>query len=187
MARTIQFTQNDRKKYSVLTTILGLKDLDVVREAEAHPGEPLHLYCASRWDVGLCPNCLQMSHKIHDYPKQRRIHDAPLRGQKLVLVFDSVRFDCEQCNKPFTQSIQDVVSECTYTQRLYEEVSNPKNKQDVATLAELYGIGYKTVESMLLKAGEEKLMHRQDKPIEVEHLGIDEISKKKDMGSIYSS
>ena len=187
MAKTIQFTEANRKKYSVLTNVLGLKDLAVVGEAEVHPGDPLHLYCASRWDVGMCPNCLQLSHQIHDYPKQRQIHDAPLRGQHLVLVFDSMRFDCEQCRKPFTQSIQDVVSECTYSQRLYEEVSNPKNKQDVATLAERYGIGYKTVESILLKAGEEKLIGRQDEPIKVEHLGIDEISKKKDMGNTYSS
>lgn len=187
MAKTIRFTETDRKKYSVLTSILGLKDLDVVGEAEVRPGDSVRLYCASRWDVGLCPNCLQLSHQVHDYPKQRKIHDAPLRGQHLVLLFDSVRFDCEPCGKPFTQSIQDVVSECTYTQRLYEEVSNPKNKQDVATLAERYGIGYKTAESILLKAGEEKLIRRQDEPIKVEHLGIDEISKKKDMDSIYSS
>ena len=187
MAKTIQFTENDRQKYGVLTNILGLKDLDVVKEAERQPDEPLRLYCASRWDVALCPNCLQLSHKIHDYPKQRRIHDAPLRGQKLVLVFDSVRFDCEVCGKPFTQAIQDIVPDCTYTQRLYVEVSNPKNKQDVATLAELYGIGYKTVESILLKAGEEKLARRQDAPIKVEHLGIDEISKKKDMEDMHSS
>ncbi len=71
-----------------------------------------------------------------------------------------------------------IVPDCTYTQRLYEEVSDSRRKQDAATLAELYGIGYKTAESILLKAGEAKLAHRRDNPVEVEHLGIDEISKK---------
>ena len=96
MAKTIQFTEDDRKKYSVLTGILGLEDLDVVKEEYDDLGNILHLYCASRWDVALCPNCLQLSRKVHDYPKQRRIHDALLRGQKMVLVFDSVRFDCAE-------------------------------------------------------------------------------------------
>jgi len=187
MAKTIQFTEDDRKKYSVLTDILGLKDLEVVQEENDDENNILYLYCTSRWDVALCPNCLQLSHQLHDYPKQRCVHDAPLRGQKVILLFDSVRFDCEVCHKPFTQSIRDVVSDCTYTQRLYEEVSDPRRKQDVSTLAELYGIGYKTAESILLKAGEEKLADRRDTPIEVEHLGIDEISKKKDRDSMCSS
>ena len=187
MAKTIQFTEDDRKNYGVLTNILGLKDLDVVQEENDDEQDILYLHCTSRWDVALCPNCLQLSHKIHDYPKQRRIHDAPLRSQKVMLVFDSVRFDCEQCCKPFTQTIRDIVPDCTYTQRLYEEVSDARRKQDVATLAELYGIGYKTAESILLKAGEAKLSQRQAAPVAVEHLGIDEISKKKGMGIMSSS
>lgn len=187
MAKTIQFTEDNRKKYSVLSKILGLKDLDVVEEEKDEEKDIIYLNCTSRWDVGLCPNCLQLSNKIHDYPKQRQIHDVPLRSQKVMLVFDSMRFDCEKCKKPFTQTIRDVVADCTYTQRLYEEVSDARRKQDVATLAQVYGIGYKIAESIVLKAGEAKLSKRQNAPVEVEHLGIDEISKKKDKGIMYSS
>ncbi len=178
MTKTIHFKEKDRERFSVLTEILGLHDLDVVSKEIAEEGV-LHLRCASRWDVAVCPDCGEISQKLHDYPRQRRIHDAPLRGQKVLLIFDSVRFDCEPCKKPFTQLVRDVVAECTYTQRLYEEISNPKRKQDVATLAEIYGVGYKIVESILLKAGEAKLAARRDAPVEVEHLGIDEISKKR--------
>ena len=187
MAKTIQFTEEMREQYGVMTDILGLKDLDVVQTENDDENDVLYLHCASRWDVAICPTCQQLSHQIHDYPKQRRIHDAPLRGKKVILVFDSVRFDCGACHKPFTQSIRDVVPDCTYTQRLYETVSDPRRKQDVSTLAELYGIGYKTAESILHKAGEEKLAQRRETPIEVEHLGIDEISKKKERGSTSSS
>ena len=69
--------------------------------------------------------------------------------------------------------------DCTYTHRLYEEITNPKRKQDVATMAELYGIGYKVVERMLLKAGEAKLADRRQEPLQVTRLGIDEIAPKK--------
>ena len=75
---------------------------------------------------------------------------------------------------------------CTYTVRLYEEITVPQRKQDVATLAELYGIGYKTVESMLLKAGEAKLEERRAHAIQVTRLGVDEIAPKKDTAILSS-
>jgi transposase len=128
-----------------------------------------------------------MSDELHDYPKQRRIHDTLLRGEKVVLLFDSRRLKCRHCRKPFTQEVRDVVPECTYTYRLYEEVADPKRKQDVSTMAAHYGLGYKLVESILLKAGEAKLEARRKEPHQVTQLGIDEISEKKDMESTPSS
>ena len=187
MAKTIDYTTSDCEKYQLVTELLGLEELDVVGQQYDKENRLHELYCGPRWDIGLCPKCLQLSQQIHDYPKQRRIHDAPLRGEKVVLVFDSRRFDCEHCKQPFTQEIADVVPDCTYTHRLYDEITNPKRKQDVATLAELYGIGYKMVERMLLNAGEAKLAERRREPLKVRRLGIDEIAPKKDTATSSSS
>jgi transposase len=180
MAKTIDYTPSDREKYELVTDLLGLEELDVVDQRYDRANRLHELYCAAQWEMALCPKCLQLSNRIHDYPKQRRIHDAPLRGEKVLLIFDSRRFDCEHCKQPFTQEIADVVPDCTYTYRLYEEITNPKRKQDVATMAELYGIGYKIVERMLLNAGEAKLAERRNEPLQVTRLGIDEIAQKKD-------
>lgn len=187
MAKTIDYTTSDCEKYQLVTELLGLEELDVVGQQYDKENRLHELYCGPRWDIGLCPKCLQLSQQIHDYPKQRRIHDAPLRGEKVVLVFDSRRFDCEHCKQPFTQEIADVVPDCTYTHRLYDEIANPKRKHDVATLAELYGIGYKMVERMLLNAGEAKLAERRREPLKVRRLGIDEIAPKKDTATSSSS
>lgn len=187
MAKTIDYTPLDREKYQLVTELLGLEELDVVGQRYNREKRLHELYCAARWDVALCPKCSQLSQKIHDYPKQRQIHDAPLRGEKVLLVFDSRRFDCEHCKQPFTQEIADVVPDCTYTHRLYGEITNPKRKQDVATMAELYGIGYKIVERMLLNAGEAKLAERRTEPLRVTRLGIDEIAQKKDTETSSSS
>jgi len=187
MAKTIKYTQTNRDEYRLVTELLGLEELDVVGRSYDRDKGQHELYCAARWDAALCPNCLQLSDQIHDYPKQRRIHDAPLRGEKVLLVFDSRRFYCQHCQRPFTQEIADVMPNCTYTHRLYAEITNPKRKQDVATLAELYGIGYKTVEGMLLNSGEAKLEERQKEPLQVTRLGIDEIAQKKGMGISSSS
>lgn len=180
MAKTIHYTQADREKYEIVTELLGLEELEVVGQRNDRERRLHELYCTARWDVALCPKCLQLSNRIHDYPTQRRIHDAPLRGEKVLLIFDSRRFDCEHCRQSFTQEIADVVPNCTYTYRLYAEITNPKRKQDVATMAELYGVGYKIVESMLLNAGESKLAERCNEPLQVTRLGIDEIAQKKD-------
>jgi transposase len=187
MAKTIDYTASDREKYQIVTELLGLEELDVIGQRYDRENRLHELYCVPRWEIALCPKCLKLSTQIHDYPKQRRIHDAPLRGEKVLLVFDSRRFYCERCKQPFTQEIADVVPDCTYTHRLYAEITNPKRKQDVATMAELYGVGYKIVERMLLNAGESKLAERRDKPVKVTRLGIDEIAQKKDTAISSSS
>jgi transposase len=187
MSKTIEYTQSDIEKYEVVTEILGLEDLAVVRQYHDKETGTHQLYCCHRWDRGVCPNCLQISDELHDYPKQRRIHDTLLRGEKVVLLFDSRRLNCQYCRKPFTQEVRDVVADCTYTYRLYEEIANPKRKQDVSTVAELYGVGYKLVERIFLKAGEAKLEARRQEPLQVTQLGIDEISEKKGMGTMPSS
>lgn len=179
MAKTIDYTPADREKYRLVTDLLRLEELDVVDQRYDKEKRIHELYCAARWDVALCPKCLKLSDRIHDYPKQRQIHDAPLRGEKVLLLFDSRRFYCEQCQQPFTQEIVDVVPDCTYTCRLYDEITDPKRKQDVSTMAALYGIGYKIVERMLLNSGESKLADRRNQPLQVTRLGIDEISQKK--------
>lgn len=187
MAKTIEYRQEEREKYQLVTELLGLEELDVVGQRYDKEAGMHELYCVGRWDIALCPKCLELSTKIHDYPRQRRIHDAPLRGEKVVLVFDSRRFYCEGCKQPFTPEIADVMPDCTYTHRLYEEITDPKRKQDVATMADLYGIGYKTVESMLLKAGEDKWASRRQEPLQVTRLGVDEIAQTKDMAITSSS
>lgn len=163
-----------------MTELLGLEELVVVGQRYDKENRVQELYCDYRWDISVCPKCMELSTKIHDYPKQRCIHDVPLRGENVVLVFDSRRFYCELCKQPFTQEVADVVPNCTYTHRLYQEISDPKRKQDVSTLAELYGLGYKLVEGMLLNAGKSKWVDRRQAPLQVTRLGIDEIAQKKD-------
>jgi transposase len=183
MPKTIVATENDIDQYRSLTKTLQLQDLCVVGQ-EFHPEQNrLILVCVPRWSVSVCPDCGQICSQIHDYPKQRTIHDTPIRGCQTVLLVDSRRFDCEQCQSSFTEPIRDVVPECTYTYRLMAELTNPRRKQDVATLAATYGLGYKLVESILLKAAQAKVKTRTEAPLQVKRLGIDEISNRKGQGN----
>ena len=140
------------------------------------------LICVPRWPIAVCPDCCHLSCYLHDYPNQRIIHDTPLGGRAVVLVFDSRRFECGDCGHIFTEVISDVVGSCSYTDRLMTELADAKRKQAISTLAASYQLGYKLVESIILKAGAEKIASRKKEPLEVKHLGIDEISLHKGQG-----
>jgi transposase len=183
MAKSIHATNEDIQAHEALTTAMGLLDLSVVKQEWDKDKEVLMLVCVPKWVVDVCPSCGWLTERIHDYPEQRQIHDVPLRGMKTILCFDAHRLKCNHCQQVFTLRVRDVVEDCTYTKRLAEEISDPKRKQDVQTLSRLYGLGYKTVESILLKASQAKLTQRVTAPIVVKQLGIDEQSSRKGQGS----
>jgi transposase len=162
--------------------MLQLRDLLVVDQEYDEHHELIQVICVPRWPVSICPDCGQVSERIHDYPRQRAVHDAPIRGYPSQLVFDMRRFWCEGCERAFTEVIREVVPDCTYTYRLMGELANPRRRQDVATLAEVHGLGYKLVEGILLRAAEEKIAERAEQPIRVTHLGVDEIANRKGHG-----
>ena len=182
MAKTIYAGPGDIAAHQSLTDALQLQDLSVVKHEYHDITHTLLVFCVPTFQIAICPDCGGLCASIHDYAKQRTIHDAPIRGQQTRLVFDSCRVWCERCRQPVPVLIRDVVPECTYTYRFLEEVTNPRRKQDVATLAETYGVGYKLVEGMLLKAAELKEAHRLESPLQITRLGIDEFSNCKGQG-----
>lgn len=182
MSKSIMASEEAIEKYQSLTEILSLEDLVIVGQEFDEFEERYYFLCVSKWQIAVCPDCGNVSSEIHDYPKQRRIHDTPVGGYPTCLVFDSHRFTCKSCQKPFTQTIRDVVPECTYTYRLAREIANPRRKQDVASLSYTYQLGYKLVEDILLKAAKLKLEKRSQAPMVIKHLGIDEISQHKGHG-----
>ena len=183
MAKTIEANSEDIRSHEALTQAMGLLDLDVVKQEWDDAEEILFLFCVPRWGVDICPECGQLASRIHDYPEQRHIHDLPLRGVKTMLVFDVHRLRCEHCRHVFTLRLRDIVADCTYSKRLAQEISDPTRNQDVATLSRVYRLGYKTVESILLKASEAKIAERQNNPLLIKQLGVDEQSNRKGQGN----
>jgi transposase len=183
MAKTIEATEEERQIHRSLSDVLGLIDLDIVEHESDEQEKVIRLKCVPRWEIGICPECGSITTDIHDYPKQRRIHDTPARGYRVQLIFDVYRLKCEHCHTVFSLPIRDVVPECTYTYRLAEWIANPERKQDVQTLSRTSGLGYKLVESIVHKAAEEKLSQRVTEPLVVHKLGIDEIAKHKGQGN----
>jgi transposase len=183
MAKKIEMTEKQVNKYEALRKMIGLGDLLIVDDEYDEINERRLLICVPRWAVAICPECDALSSKVHDYPNQRMVHDRPIGGSPVVLVYDSRRFECEECGHKFIETISDVVGSCSYTYGLMAELADARKKQAIATLAETYHLGYKLVESIILKAGRAKLEKRKEKPLPIVHLGIDEISLHKGQGN----
>jgi transposase len=182
MAKNIDATEAKIEAHKSLTDVIGLQDLVIVSHEFDEISDRIMLICVPRWPVAVCPSCSHLSSDIHDYPNQRAVHDTPIGGRPAVLVFDSRRFECPHCGHIFMEVISDVVGSCSYTYRLMAEIADAKRKQAISTLAATYQLGYKLVESIILQAGEAKIESRKKEPIEVKHLGIDEISLHKGQG-----
>lgn len=182
MTKSIYATTAEVEAHKSLTDAIGLQDLVIASYEFDASHDRMMLICVPRWPVAVCPDCGQLSSSIHDYPNQRTVHDTPLGGHPTALVFDSRRFECAHCGNIFIEVIHDVVGSCRYTYRLMAELADARRKQAIATLATTYQLGYKLVESIILKAGEAQLARRQQAPLVVKHLGIDEISLHKGQG-----
>ena len=78
MPKTIHYTEEDIKKYEVLSGVLQLKDLVVVGESYEAEENLRYFYCVMKRQIGVCPECLRVSKSIHDYQRQREVHDVLL-------------------------------------------------------------------------------------------------------------
>lgn len=100
---------------SVFIELLGIRDLTVTMFCLRKEGdqEVLHLQCAHRDDVAICPHCDTTSENIHE-AKKRCVRHLDIWGKKTFLHFFSRRFMCECCEKPFTESLS-FVEKCQET------------------------------------------------------------------------
>lgn len=93
-------------KDSVLTELLDISTLIVTMYCLRREGdhEVLHLMCAHREEIALCPVCGEISDSLHS-EISRCVRHLDIWGKKTFLHFMSRRFKCNQCNKVFTEQL----------------------------------------------------------------------------------
>jgi transposase len=91
---------------NTLTELLGIATLFVTMYALRREGnhEILHLWCAHRDDVALCPHCGCLSQDVHQ-EEERSIRHLDVWGKKTILHFLARRFKCEDCDKIFSEQL----------------------------------------------------------------------------------
>ena len=89
-----------------LTKLLGIASMVVKMYALRLEGgrEVLHLWCAHREDIALCPHCGSLSAEIHQ-EKPRCIRHTQVWGKPTFLHFLSRRFKCNECDRTFVEEL----------------------------------------------------------------------------------
>ena len=163
---------------SVLTELLGIAALKVNMYSLRFEGEEevLHLRCSHRNDIAVCSCCGTASEAVHE-EKKRCVRHLDIWGKRTFLHFYSRRFMCEQCRKPFTESLPFIEKFRRHTvafERLIYERCKASCRKKVAVKEKLSQATVKEILNRFARGIPERSSGRLTRV-----LGIDEISLKK--------
>ncbi len=168
----------ERVTVGTLSVLLGLPGMVVTEYALEKQGvrEVLHIFCEHEYDVAVCPDCGQVTDKVHDV-KERCVRHLDIWGKSTFVHFPARRFDCERCGKSFTEELSWIESQrresTAYELHVYEQCRHT----DQAAVAEQEALHPETVKGIFqlwAKRSEQQKPRRQ-----VRCLGVDEISLRK--------
>src|SRR3970040_2166810 len=130
-----------------LTKLLNLPNLEII-QYEMPDAETAVLEIRSILEVAICPICKTPSTAIHDYDDPRLVRDLPLSGRKSFLRYQSRRFECIVCQKPFTERVEWMNFDSSYTKRFEEHVYQLCRKSTVQDVSVFLELGYDAVEGI---------------------------------------
>ncbi|MBT5509215.1 MAG: ISL3 family transposase [Euryarchaeota archaeon] len=157
-----------------LTRLLDLVEFRVTHFENR--GGDLYLKCESRFDVAQCPSCKRLSSHIHQR-KERRIRDLRISGKRVTLYVESRRFACDDCEKPFTESLASVDARRRQTRRYEQNIYEQCLHSDRKAIAQGEHLSESTVKDIFVKWSQK--ITRDIPQHRVRILGIDELALKK--------
>lgn len=159
---------------ATVTLWLDLPEFEVTHfEIE---GEVLHLKCEHKEDLAMCPRCETFSTEVHE-AKAREVRDLSVWGKRVKLHFDSRRFACACCGKPFTERLASIDRRRRQTRRYEQFVYEQCKVSDRKAVARREHLSESTVREIFVKWAKRETRCSLQRPVRV--LGIDEISLKK--------
>lgn len=130
-----------------LTKLLNLPNQEVVKY-EMPDAETAILEIKSTLEVAVCPTCKTPSTTIHDYDDARLVRDLSLSGRKSYLRYHSRRFECGVCQQSFTERVEWLNFDSSYTKRFEEQVYQLCRKSTVQEVSTFLELGYDAVEGI---------------------------------------
>lgn len=126
----------------------------------------------------ICPRCGRRSHRLHQNQRYL-VKDLPIGNREVILSVNRRRFKCENCQKPFSETLDFVGKKKSFTSRYAQSVTEKVIHSDIRNVAKTCGLTEEEVESMVINYSSLMI------PIDVSNLkklGIDEISLVKGQG-----
>ena len=131
----------------LLTELLGLAGIDV--ESYEICEEGLILEVEAHDESATCPRCGTVSHHLHQNHRHL-VRDLPLSHYRRTwLRVNRRQFKCAVCGKPFSESLEFVGKQRTYTDRYAEQVVQQVIHSDSANVARHQGLSEDIVWSMV--------------------------------------
>ncbi|WPD20772.1 MAG: ISL3 family transposase [Candidatus Electrothrix scaldis] len=163
---------------SVLTELLGVAALKVNMYCLRLEGveDVLHLRCSHRDDIAICFRCGTPSEAIHE-EKERCVRHLDIWGKRTFLHFFSRRFMCEQCQKPFTESLPFIEKFRRHTKEFERHIYERCKAGCRKKVAIKEKLSQATVKEILNRFA--RRIPERNSGLFTRVLGIDEISLKK--------
>lgn len=138
--------------------------------------QQLRVYCGPRHEEVACPRCGCLSRHPHQYD-ERTVRDMPAWGKRCYLRFRARRFKCEQCGRPFTETLPSVNTKAGVTWRYERYVFGLCRRTSIKAIAQHERLGYKAVEAIYYRQATGEVTLGDDEV--VKRLGMDEIALRK--------
>ncbi len=167
-----------KSQQKLLTELLNLSEV-LVKAYQHYEGIGAILHLEASKQQAICPRCGQKSEKLHQN-HWYLVKDLPLSSQPVYLRVNRRQFKCVQCKNPFSEDLDYVSKNRTYTRRLARKIVRQVLDDDIRSLAERNDLSEEEIETMLKDIGEELL---QEKPTDLKRLGLDEIAWVKGQGN----
>ena len=166
-----------KSQQKLLTKLLNLPGV-LVKAYRCYEGIGFILHLEAVQQQATCPRCGLKSEKLHQN-HWYLVKDLPLSSQAVYVRVNRRQFKCVQCKNPFSEDLDYVRKNRTYTKRLARKIVRQVLDDDIRSVAERNDLSEEEIETMLKDVGEELLT---EKPQGIKRLGIDEIAWVKGQG-----
>ncbi len=163
---------------NLLTQLLNLPEVKV-SDYQLHQNIGIILYLESKSQQVPCPRCHNISNRLHQN-HWYLVKDLPVSGWATYLKVNRRQFKCETCKKPFSEVLDYVEKNRTYTKRLTTRIVEEVLDSNIQSVAKRNGLSEEEIQTILKDAA---LQFLKDKPKPFRRLGIDEISLVKGQGN----
>jgi transposase len=160
-----------------INKIFGLEEFRINRIETSK--DEICIYVQIKAKKARCPRCGSCSKSVHQY-HERKVRDMDILGKRCYLIFDIRRFDCDCCERPFTERLYGIDFDSEYTKRFEDWIVKLARNNALEQVGELLGLTYERVEGIFFRAISRQI--KANKGRIFKKMGIDEISMKKGSG-----
>ena len=165
------------------TCLLQLPNFVVVHADEDAPARRYCFTVTPEHRIGVCPHCNKASEEVHQTRTRERIQDLPVSGYAVELKVRVCQFTCARCQRDFTPETPFLADGAHATERFLERAAELIRSSDVANVAKFFGVPEQTLARWYYDFVERRRIVSNAALKPVRHIGIDELSLKKNIGN----